>query len=308
VKARHARDTNWRDLIVDDGRLTSEYVAAAAGTRTDRRFHPDTREWFAVVEGEVKVEIDRLVQISESSGLSPRGEAVTWSYLDTYRRESTLIEGMVGYDVGRATFATAQRRDRAGESTPSPVVPVRSSRRCPRARVREPYQPAPRAHDASAERGGDADCAWRQYVSARAIVFRGKPGHGLCRRAVGRWRGGERNASWCSSAGRCLARTRSRSRTREFAIRVALGADGRSVARLVLGHGVRITALGLVAGFVAVVLVAPLLRMLPVTVRPPDLFTIVPVALLIGAVAVGASLIPAWRASRANPMTALKAE
>jgi hypothetical protein len=100
VKARHARDTNWRDLIVDDGRLTSEYVAAAAGTRTDRRFHPDTREWFAVVEGEVKVEIDRLVQISESSGLSPRGEAVTWSYLDTYRRESTLIEGMVGYDVG----------------------------------------------------------------------------------------------------------------------------------------------------------------------------------------------------------------
>jgi hypothetical protein len=67
-------------------------------------------------------------------------------------------------------------------------------------------------------------------------------------------------------------------------------------------------ALGLVAGFFAVVLIARLLRMLPVTVRPPDLFTIVPAALLIGAVAVGASLIPAWRASRADPMTALKAE
>src|SRR4029453_9171373 len=120
------------------------------------------------------------------------------------------------------------------------------------------------------------------------------------------WRGGERNASWCSSAGRCLTRTRSRSRTREFAIRVALGADGRSVARLVLGHGVRITALGLVAGFVAVVLVAPLLRMLPVTVRPPELFTIVPVALLIGAVGVGASLIPAGRGRPANPLQQLK--
>ena len=102
----------------------------------------------------------------------------------------------------------------------------------------------------------------------------------------------------------CLAS----SRTREFAIRVALGADGGRVARLVLGHSVRITSLGLVAGLVAVVLAAPLLRMLPATVRPPDPFTIVPVALLIGAVAVGASLIPAWRASRANPMTALKAE
>jgi putative ABC transport system permease protein len=101
----------------------------------------------------------------------------------------------------------------------------------------------------------------------------------------------------------CLAS----SRAREFAIRVALGPDGRRVARLVLGHGVRITVLGLVVGFVAVVWIAPLLRMLPVTVRPPDLFTVVPVALLIGAVAVGASLIPAWRASRANRVTALKA-
>ena len=44
------------------------------------------------------------------------------------------------------------------------------------------------------------------------------------------------------------------------------------------------------------------------TVRPPDLFTLVPVALLIGTVAVGASLIPALRAGRANPMTALKVE
>ena len=102
----------------------------------------------------------------------------------------------------------------------------------------------------------------------------------------------------------CLAS----SRTREFAIRVALGADGRRVARLVLGHGVRITGLGLVAGLLGVVLAAPLLRTLPVTVRPPDLLTIVPVALLIGAVAVAACLIPAWRASRANPMTTLKAE
>src|SRR5580765_3061477 len=46
VRARHARDTNWGELIVDDGRLTGEYVAAAAGTKTERRFHPDTREWF----------------------------------------------------------------------------------------------------------------------------------------------------------------------------------------------------------------------------------------------------------------------
>jgi quercetin dioxygenase-like cupin family protein len=68
VKARHQRDANWRELIVDDGRLTGEYVAAAAGTKTDRRFHPDTREWFAVVEGEVKVEIEGQPPITATRG------------------------------------------------------------------------------------------------------------------------------------------------------------------------------------------------------------------------------------------------
>jgi hypothetical protein len=53
------------------------------------------------------VQPDRLVQVSETSGLSPRGEAVTWSYLDTYRRESTLIEGSSATTSARATFAAA---------------------------------------------------------------------------------------------------------------------------------------------------------------------------------------------------------
>jgi quercetin dioxygenase-like cupin family protein len=38
--------------------LTAEYFFAAPGTKVSRRFHPDTREWFAVVEGEVRVEIE----------------------------------------------------------------------------------------------------------------------------------------------------------------------------------------------------------------------------------------------------------
>src|SRR5262245_4532842 len=58
IKARHKNDANWRDVVVDDGRLTGEYVYAAPGAKVTRRFHPDTREWFAVVEGEVRVEIE----------------------------------------------------------------------------------------------------------------------------------------------------------------------------------------------------------------------------------------------------------
>ncbi len=68
IKARHAGEANWRELIVDDGRLTGEYVAAAPGTKTDKRFHPDTREWFAVVEGELKVEIEGQPAIAATRG------------------------------------------------------------------------------------------------------------------------------------------------------------------------------------------------------------------------------------------------
>jgi quercetin dioxygenase-like cupin family protein len=58
LKARHQGETTWRELLVNDGRLTAEYFAAAPGTKVAKRFHPDTREWFAVVEGEVRVEIE----------------------------------------------------------------------------------------------------------------------------------------------------------------------------------------------------------------------------------------------------------
>src|SRR5688572_27487265 len=58
LKARHKGQSTWRELIVSDGRLTAEYFSAAPGTKVTRRFHPDTREWFAVVDGEVRVEIE----------------------------------------------------------------------------------------------------------------------------------------------------------------------------------------------------------------------------------------------------------
>lgn len=68
IKARHKSDPNWREVIVDDGRLTGEYVSAAPGTKVGRRFHPDTREWFAVVDGEVRVEIEGQAPFTATRG------------------------------------------------------------------------------------------------------------------------------------------------------------------------------------------------------------------------------------------------
>jgi putative ABC transport system permease protein len=96
------------------------------------------------------------------------------------------------------------------------------------------------------------------------------------------------------------------SRTREFALRAALGADRARVTRMVLSQGLRLTAIGLVAGVGLVLSAAPLLQRLPMAIPRPTAVTIAPVAVLIGIVALLASFIPAYRAARVNPMTALR--
>jgi predicted permease len=96
------------------------------------------------------------------------------------------------------------------------------------------------------------------------------------------------------------------SRLRELAIRSALGAGQAQVTRLIFGQAVRLTALGLLLGVGGAFAAAPLLRDLPVSVRGPDLSIIAPVAALLGAVAIAASLVPARRAARVDPIYALR--
>jgi predicted permease len=102
----------------------------------------------------------------------------------------------------------------------------------------------------------------------------------------------------------CLASARAR----EFAIRVALGADRGEVLRLVLRQTALLAALGLAAGVAAALVASPLVAGLPVTVRPPGAATIAPVVLFIATIALAASLAPARRAARVDPTTALRTE
>ena len=97
-------------------------------------------------------------------------------------------------------------------------------------------------------------------------------------------------------------------RTAEIGIRMALGARGADVLRLVVGKGLLLAGGGVALGLVASLAAARVMDTLLYGVQPRDpvIFAVVPVFLL--GVAMLASYIPARRASRMDPMTALRME
>ena len=97
-------------------------------------------------------------------------------------------------------------------------------------------------------------------------------------------------------------------RRHEIGIRVALGAGARDVLGLVVGQGMRLVAIGLAIGLFGAWMLSRVLsaQLFGVTARDP--LTYVTVATLLGAVALTASYLPARRALRVDPMTALRSE
>jgi predicted permease len=97
-------------------------------------------------------------------------------------------------------------------------------------------------------------------------------------------------------------------RAREIGVRMALGADARSVRSLVVGEGVWLTASGLGLGLVGAFALTRVLTTLLYGVGPADPATYAGVAAVLGGVALLTSLVPARRAARVDPMVTLRAE
>jgi predicted permease len=95
-------------------------------------------------------------------------------------------------------------------------------------------------------------------------------------------------------------------RRREIGIRMALGAARGNVLRDVMGQGLLLTCAGLVAGLAAAVVLTRVMKTLLFEVRPTDPATLAGAAVLVAIVAAVASLVPAFRATRVDPIVALK--
>ena len=97
-------------------------------------------------------------------------------------------------------------------------------------------------------------------------------------------------------------------RSREFGIRVALGAKPSQIIGMVVGQNLRIVALGLVAGLVAAIPATRLLRGLLYQVGPNDPATFIAIGVMLSLVAIVASYLPARRGTQVDPVVTLKSE
>jgi ABC-type antimicrobial peptide transport system permease subunit len=97
-------------------------------------------------------------------------------------------------------------------------------------------------------------------------------------------------------------------RKTEIGVRMALGASAGNVNWLILRRGLWQMGLGLTLGLLGAFGVSRVLKTLLVQVTPTDPLTFIVITVLLGGVAIAACLVPARRASRVDPLVALRAE
>ena len=97
-------------------------------------------------------------------------------------------------------------------------------------------------------------------------------------------------------------------RTSEIGVRIALGAQRDQVLRLMLFDGLRPALIGLVIGLLGGAAASQVIRSMLYGVRPLDTAIFIAVAVVLVSVAAFSCLVPAWHASRLDPMRALRVE
>jgi ABC-type antimicrobial peptide transport system permease subunit len=95
-------------------------------------------------------------------------------------------------------------------------------------------------------------------------------------------------------------------RTREIGVRIALGAQSSNILGLVVRQGIKLVCIGLAAGMVTALLLVRFISSTLYGVSVDDPVTLVSTVLVLGTAALLACLLPALRATRIDPITALR--
>ena len=102
LKARHKGQANWTAVVVDDENYYSTYNQGEPGTKITARMHPDTREFFVVVEGEMRF----TVEGQPDPILARRGSVVNIPKKTTYSAEVIGTAPALWVDANQANFKT----------------------------------------------------------------------------------------------------------------------------------------------------------------------------------------------------------
>jgi mannose-6-phosphate isomerase-like protein (cupin superfamily) len=106
LKAKHKGEADWREMIVDDDHLNAAYISSAPGTKVSKRFHPDTREWWIVMDGEIRFEIE-----GQEAFVATRGSMVQIPMQTIYSMETIGDKPSLRFEVNIAKAKTMYPRE-----------------------------------------------------------------------------------------------------------------------------------------------------------------------------------------------------
>lgn len=113
ILAQHQGQQNWSHTVVSDALLDAEYISMAPGVKTPRQFHPDTRAWWIVQEGQIRFEIE-----GQEPFIASKGYLVQVPYRNVFRMETVGDKPSLRLEVNIAGAKTMYPAD----ETPPPLA------------------------------------------------------------------------------------------------------------------------------------------------------------------------------------------
>jgi mannose-6-phosphate isomerase-like protein (cupin superfamily) len=102
--AQHKGQSSWTQTVVSDSQLHADYISMAPGAKTPREFHPDTRAWWIVQDGQIRFTIEGQEPFVASKGYLVQVPYRTIYTLDGVNFVKVRIEGRGKYDQGNKPY------------------------------------------------------------------------------------------------------------------------------------------------------------------------------------------------------------